>query len=961
MKFNRGILLALLLMSVVALYGRDVRIRVPSSGWYHISSQMMGSWGISSPRDTTFYSNGLVSWSKMSDGNWSHRRNTCSSYRYYIVKDDGSLSGGVDVENENYNFALHESEVTNLCETGQDFVGESFSSSDYRKTFTVATPQGGSGTAYLNVQVAHTSVTSSSVDVSVNGVKQGSVPLSALQGTDCASSGVGRWQFAFNGASEVNITIDFKISSGNGYLDWIEVIYPKDVQSVPQLGSPEYVGEVNGSVPLTSADIVILADPEFVGEAERLGALHEQYDGLSYVVVTQEMIFNSYSGSTPSTDAIRMYMKDMHELGASYLILFGDGCYDNRGLLSSTVSGRLNRLLTFQSPMSFVEDAYCSDDYYCMSGDNIASDSMFMAIGRIPANTLRQAHDYVSKVGQYMRNDDFGSWKNSAIFLADDGDNNEHTRGADTLANRMSERYPELLTRKLFFDSYKQVSTTSGENYPVLKKEFDDYINSGVLLVSFTGHGGYANLSNEQILSYTDMQTMKNKRLPFWITETCSFGRFDALKECGAEAMLFNPEGGSIGLISSCRSVYSYYNVQLGLNIEDYLLSEGVTVGEALRRAKNAQARTHDSNRLSFLVIGDPALRINYAQSHNVVCRSSVDTVGALDVVRLDGEVSGDDDFNGIVHITVFDKQERVRTLSNDDPSVPPYEYCDRLNTIFNGKSEVRNGRFSVEFVIPKDIRYNYGYAHVVMYAYDSDRGIDANGAYDSLVVGGECSREVNDTVGPELRMWLNTPEFVNDFVVGSDALFSALAYDEYGINTTGSGIGHDLMMWLDDDIEGTNLNNYYSSDMNSYRGGRVDYWLRGMSEGHHTLRFRCWDMVNNSTSATLNFIVVNGYEGALMDVGVFPNPATEYVNFHLSTNSGVETDDIKIEVFDISARKIWSCTYGDYSRDDNGNILITWNISGMNEPGIYFARITLRSSSGKYYNKTVKILVHKQ
>ncbi|MCQ2332819.1 MAG: type IX secretion system sortase PorU [Paludibacteraceae bacterium] len=961
MKYNRGILFVLLLAVGVALYGRDVRIKVPSAGWYRITADEMASWGITSPHEVVFYSDGLVRWNKMNDGNWVHKRNTCALSRYYIVRDDGTLSEDGDTVDDDYNFALHETETANLCETGQDFVGETFGLSDRQRTFTIATPGGTRGTAYLNVQVAHVSVASSSVEVLVNGVMQGSVPLAALTGSDCASSGVGRWKFAFDGESSVSVTINFKMSSGNGYLDWIEVVYPKDKSLSPQYRNVEYVGDAGASVPLTSADIVIVSDPEFIEEAERLGDLHEQYDGLSYVVVTQDMIFNTYSSSTPSTDAVRMYMNDMHALGAKYLVLFGDGCYDNRGLLSSTVNGHLNRLLTFQSPASFVEDAFCSDDYYCMGGSNITMDSMFMAVGRIPANTSTQAHDYVSKVEKYLRDDDLGEWKNRAIFLADDGDNNEHVRGADTLTNRMTERYPELLTRKLFFDSYKQVSTTSGENYPVLKKEFDDYINSGVLLVNFTGHGGYANLSNEQILSYTDMQTMKNKRLPFWITETCSFGRFDALKECGAEAMLFNPDGGSIGLISSCRSVYSYYNVLLGLHLEDYILAEGVTVGEALRRAKNVQARMHDSNRLPFLVIGDPVLKINYAQNHDVVCSSSVDTVGALDVVRLDGEVRGDDNFNGIVNIVAFDKKERVRTLSNDDPAVPPFEYYDRLTPIFNGKSEVHDGRFSVEFVIPKDIRYNYGYAHIVMYAYDVGRGVDANGVYDSLVIGGECKHEVNDTVGPELRMWLNTPEFVNNSVVGSDALFSALTYDEYGINTTGSGIGHDIMMWLDGDVVGTNLNNYYSSDMNSYRGGRVDYWLRGLSEGHHSLRFRCWDMVNNSSSGMLSFIVVNGYEGALIDVRVFPNPATEYANFHIVTSSGVETDNIKIDIFDISARKVWSCLYSDFVRDNDGNVLIPWNLTNNVEPGIYFARVTLVSSSGKYYNKTVKILVNKK
>ena len=69
-----------------------------------------------------------------------------------------------------------------------------------------------------------------------------------------------------------------------------------------------------------------------------------------------------------------------------------------------------------------------------------------------------------------------------------------------------------------------------------------------------------------------------------------------------------------------------------------------------------------------------------------------------------------DKNFNGFAKIVVFDKEEILTTLSNDGAEASPaFKYKYRPNPIFSGKVVVVNGSFNGSFIVPKDIRYNFG------------------------------------------------------------------------------------------------------------------------------------------------------------------------------------------------------------------------------------------------------------
>ena len=127
--------------------------------------------------------------------------------------------------------------------------------------------------------------------------------------------------------------------------------------------------------------------------------------------------------------------------------------------------------------------------------------------------------------------------------------------------------------------------------------------------------------------------------------------------------------------------------------------------------------------------------------------------------------------------------------------------------------------------MVPKDTRYNYGNGRIVYYAHDLESREEAIGHYEDFIIGGSSSIIAQDTVGPELNIYLNNINFSSGDETHEFPQFYAEIYDENGINTAGTGIGHDLLMVIDNDAKQTYvLNSYFQAKNNSYQEGLVSY-----------------------------------------------------------------------------------------------------------------------------------------
>ena len=747
---------------------------------------------------------------------------------------------------------------------------------------------------------------------------------------------------------------------------------------------PEIVGVVpNQNLhAITQADMVIITHPDFLTQAQTLAQAHRDKDNLTVAVVTTDQVYNEFSSGASDATAYRWMMKMLYDRVLltsnnaglpKYLLLFGKGSYDNRNLRSD--SGN-NLVMTYEAENSLIlTQSYVTDDYFGLLDDNegsqVPSDLMDIGVGRFTVTTAQEATDVVSKTIGYMNNSGKGYWKNQLLFVADDGDASLHSTQADSIAVSISKKFPSFQLNKIYLDAYTQEINASGQSYPVAKSRLLNLLHSGLFLVNYTGHAAATGWANESILTFNDIKTLANQHLPLFVAATCDFVQFDNQVLSAGEEVLFNPTGGGVGILAATRPVYASQNFTLDKLFCETLFKkqngEHLRIGDVLMSAKNNIGS--EINKLSYVFVGDPALKLNYPTKYQVLTTKvnesttfGNDTLCALSVATIQGVIADQngqkiDDFNGSVHAEVYDKVQRIKTLNNEgDGSMT---YSDRPNTLFSGEAKVVNGTYSFSFMLPKDIKYNYGGGRIDYYANDDTHNYEAQGYFENFIIGGISKNYTEETEGPKADLYLNSESFVSGDKVNETPLFIANVSDTDGINTVGSGIGHDIMLTIDQDPSKSYvLNDYFQSNPDSYSSGVVKYKLPTMVNGKHTLTFRVWDLLNNSTTKTSDFEVVKGLSPEIFTVYNYPNPVRTQTSIIVKHDRPETILNTTVEIFDITGRKIWS-----FSQSNADNI--AWNLQSDTgrqiKTGIYLYRVSIKTSNSDFTSKTNKMLVVEQ
>ena len=760
-----------------------------------------------------------------------------------------------------------------------------------------------------------------------------------------------------------------------------------------QIKAPVTVGEVaNQNLhALPQQDMIIIAQPNFTTQAERLAEAHRTKDNLTVRVVTPESIYNEFSSGTPDATAYRRFMKMFYDRKTSeadapkYLLLFGDGSFDNRKLTSAWKSVDMsNMLLTYQTENSLSSQSYVIDDYFGFLDDadnkkSLQNKKLCLGIGRFPIRTVEQATQMVDKVISYMENKNTGSWKNNLCFMADDGSNTdgfmtEHMEFADQLAGYVESEHPEFLVNKLYYDAYKKDMTAG--TYPDVRSGLQKLLKDGLLLFNYTGHGGTTALSDEKVLTQTDINQFTYTHLPVWVTATCDFTRFDDLNTSAGEDVFLNKSSGGIALFTTVRVAYSRPNFPINDNVIRNLFERNNgrrrTLAEVMQATKNTLSSVY---KLGFCLIGDPAVKMAYPEfgmKVTTVNGQSVDgnsiSFKALEKITVEGEVldvSGQlvTDFTGIVNPTVKDSKVTVTCLknSNKDDS-PAFTFTDYPNTIFIGNDSVRNGKFSFTFTVPKDISYSNLQGKMNLYAVDTESGNEAQGNFDNFIVGGTSDTAETDTIGPEIRaLYLNDTTFVDGGQVNTTPYFVAELWDKSGVNITGSSVGHDMMLVIDEStVLSYNLNSYYELLPGEDGTGIVKFPIPALEPGKHTAEFWVWDILNNSTVRTFTFEVVEGLKPFLFDVIATPGIAREQVTFHLMHNRPESRMRVGIMVYDLAGRQLWkheeSGTSGLFE-----NYTVSWDLTSGGvrmRPGVYIYRAAISTDNSKDATKARKFII---
>ena len=735
-------------------------------------------------------------------------------------------------------------------------------------------------------------------------------------------------------------------------------------------------------------DMVIVVHPDFRSQAERLADFRRSNDGLSVKVVTPQQVYNEFSSGEQDVCAIRDYMRMIYERTAAaqprYLLLFGRPSYDYRGIEGDCKLYVPN--FQCQSYDAFDEHYKANDDFFGLldasEGENSTGSTIDIAVGRFPVSTASQAKiavdktiEYASRsvLGENTPTSNFGDWKNVATFVADDEEGGGHLIAADAAAIIADNVNQNLNIEKIYLDAYQQVTYSSSARYPEVTVDINNRMNKGCLLFTYVGHGGKNGWAHERIIELTDISRWANRyNQPWMMTMTCEFGWCDRSLVSPAEMAFLNSGGGVSAMITTMRVAFSGANQTYITNWFSNLFRDGVaeplTIGECNRAAKNAGTGNYSSFNMIY-VLGDPSMKLAVPRYtvvtdsiNGVAVADFADTLKALSRVRISGHVEDAEghllpDFSGAVYPSVYDKKVISHTLQNDPGSIYK-EFEVQKNILFKGNVTVADGRFGFSFILPKDINYAYGNGKLSYYA--CSREADATGAYREVLIGGMSDETITDDNGPEMDLYMNDEKFVNGGTVNPSPTLLVKLKDEYGINTTGNGIGHDLVAMLDDGSQIV-LNNYYEAARDSFNCGTVRYPFENLSLGTHKLKVRAWDILNNVSERELEFVVVSD-EGLVLDhVLNYPNPFTTRTSFYFEHNRPGEVLDVMVTVYTISGKVVRTlestqCTQG--FRSDP----IVWD--GLDDfgdkigKGTYLYRLCVRTASGEQAEKIEKIVI---
>ncbi len=720
------------------------------------------------------------------------------------------------------------------------------------------------------------------------------------------------------------------------------------------------------------ADLVVVYHPDFESAAERLAEHRREHDRLEVVTADVNLIYNEFAGGKRDPSAVRDFVKMIYDRDPNfrYLLLFGDGSYDYRGLVNGLEYQ--NFVPTYQTDESLHPvDGFPTDDFFALLSDNEGDDSLDGAldigVGRIPCKTNTEAEDVVDKIIHYDTSPlTLGEWRSRIGFAADDEDSNAHVIQADGIARLTDQNHPDLVQQKVYFDAYNQESTPGGARYPDANRILNENLFNGQLVLNYLGHGGPKGWAQERVFQIEDINSLNNfDKLPILITATCSFTGFDDPEIVSAgEQSLLNPNGGAIALFSTVRAVYSSQNERITREVFKKIFTrpsgERLTLGDVIRSSQNANSSdTISSNTRKFMLFGDPSMSIALprykvvvdAFNDQPVMATSSDTLGALSRAKISGHIENyagelKSDFSGDISITVFDKASQLKTLDNDNDG-RTFEFDSRKNILYKGSATVVNGEFEIEFILPIDINFEYGQGYLNLYASDGVRD-DAVGYYDKIVIGGTTDEVISDNEGPQIDIYINDRSFVEGDIVGSNSLLLVDLADDNGINLSSTSIGHDITAIIDGDTGSPIvLNSFFSPTTNQLGSGTVNYALNDLEPGEHSITIKAWDILNNSSETTTYFVVGDREEGNISGVLNYPNPFRDITYFRFEHDFVNTQLEIEVNIYSLNGvliNSIKTNTFANNSIVDGISWIPAEGLTSIENEGMYFYKIKIYS-----------------
>lgn len=741
--------------------------------------------------------------------------------------------------------------------------------------------------------------------------------------------------------------------------------------------------------------IIVPASGKLTAQAERLAQNHRDINGLRVKVVRADQLYNEFSSGTPDASAYRRYMKMLYDKAENekdaprYLLLFGECLYDNR--MITEANKRLSPddyLLAYERSEEEKKTGeyrigtlydYVTDDYYGFlddgEGSNITTEKMDLGIGRFLCKNEADATWLVDQAIRYGNNESVGPWKNRMWAVADAGNNNLHMEDAQGVTRQIEKSANDgFMLRRIYLDAYPTVSEAKGTTIPQATEKLKTSMQQGALIFNYNGHGRPERLSHYFLLDKSEMETNISSSMPLWIFASCEITPYDDATDDLGRSALYNRKGGAMGVICASRSVYANYNSYLNKGLVKYLFGKDADnnrycIGDAMRLAKvelltstsngNTIGSDPTMNKMKYVFLGDPALKLAYADQGVVI--DQIDGVELSDnsysnlsvgrTIRFSGHISSnllnneiDDSFNGTLYGTIYAPQTSITCKGTGNTTSKKYQYTDYTQSLFEGNVNVKDGHFNLDVVIPRGTTLSGSSALLSLYAVSDDKKREYNGNFNRFCIDSSATPEVADTLGPQVYMYINTPDFPDGGVVSQQSTLYAAIADSSGISVMSGNLGHNMELWLDGNTSTLQIvNDYFALTDGKYNEGLLRYTLPSLTPGKHTVSLRIWDVFDNHTLSQLSFKVIEKdmptFEVAATDNA--PVLSTRFITTFADRVNNEGKTHVLTEVFNTSGMRVWHQEIDVVAGEQYASF--NWNLkdyAGNRLPaGVYFYR----------------------
>lgn len=702
------------------------------------------------------------------------------------------------------------------------------------------------------------------------------------------------------------------------------------------------------------ADYVVITHSMFLDEAKKLAdwrSRDSENDPLQTMVVNVTDIYDEFGWGVYDPTSIRDYLKFARENytpGVRYCCFIGDATYKYKNISSSQTYYTM--IPTFES------GNVATDDFYTWN-DNTQSPQI--AIGRLCVNTVEEAKTVVDKIIEYERTPENGVWNNRVLLIADDetgtnGVGQDREFSFDTEKLDVMDYIPQYLERmKIMQIEYPLKNYLKPEASEAILKAFDD----GCVLSNYIGHGNKNLLAHEHVLvGSRDIERFNNAgRQSLFIIGSCSVGDYDRIDTVSlAELMHLRKGGGCIGVIAASRETFNASNVSLMKEYYTHLFGTDdnpeYRIGLALKQAK--QYKVHQDvynnfyNRL--VLFGDPATQLRIPRYR--LQAAPIDTLYRLEKMNLSGTTQNSGkaiSYSGSLHISAEGPRIHKRYMLANGLHI---DYTMPGKVFYRGEVPISGSEFATSLVAPKDLTSTTDEARIYMFANGDTR--EATGILDDLYVGAISPGAPEDTAGPDITLAFDGKAFDDGDYIRRQPTLSAVMTDPSGLNVYGNR-GHNVTVTLD------KTESYILTDevrcVGSYTTGETELSLPLLTAGEHVLDISVYDTYNNVTKKEVTMHVIGSDTGdiTIRDLLNYPNPMrTEGTTFTFNLTDDAASADIKI--YSQSGRLVdtlrFSAEYG-FNR-------VFWKPSTVIANGVYFYKLSVRSSNGRKQSKIEKLIV---